>query len=223
MRTNRLAILGITALTALLAGACGSDEEGGEKKPIVTEPVPLSATLETSMGTMKLSFFYDEAPNTVRNFVELATGEKAWKKGNTMQYYTPLYDGTLFHRVEPDSLIQGGDPKGTGGGGPGYTFDDEVQSGRKFDRGCLIAMANAGLDKDGKGTNGSQFFLSTRALQGLDGKHTIFGEVVEGCEVVTAISRVPRVDGTSRPVTDVVLTKVTITGDLPWQTESGEE
>ena len=165
----------------------------------------LFATMETSEGTIKLRLFTKDAPKTVANFVGLATGEKEWKDPSTLQTVRrPLYDGTIFHRVIPDFMIQGGDPLGMGTGGPGYRFEDEFQSGRKFDKKGILAMANAG-----PGTNGSQFFITTSLPQWLNNKHTIFGEVVTGYDVVEKISKVPTAGG-NRPLTPVTLKKVTI-------------
>lgn len=165
----------------------------------------LYATFETSMGAIRVRLLPEEAPKTVENFVGLATGTKAWRDpatGETVK--RPLYDGTIFHRVIPDFMIQGGDPLGNGRGGPGYTFEDEFQSGRKFDRPGLLAMANAGPN-----TNGSQFFITEVETPWLNNRHTIFGVVVEGMEVVNAIANVAR-GPNDRPRTDVVLETVRI-------------
>jgi peptidyl-prolyl cis-trans isomerase A (cyclophilin A) len=144
------------------------------------------ATLKTSMGDIKCKLLPDHAPKTVENFVGLATGKKTWKDPRTgEQRNDSLYDGTIFHRVIPEFMIQGGDPLGTGTGGPGYQFEDEVANGPAFSKAGLLAMANAG-----PGTNGSQFFITEAPATWLTGKHTIFGEVVEGMEVVNAIARV---------------------------------
>ena len=165
----------------------------------------LTATLRTSQGTVVVRLFPDHAPKTVRNFVELAEGGREWTDPRTGRTTTDkLYDGTVFHRVIPDFMIQGGDPLGSGRGGPGYKFADEIHPDLGFDRPYLLAMANAG-----PGTNGSQFFVTVAPTPWLNGKHTIFGEVIEGTDVVDQISRVPTVPG-DRPVTDVVLQSVTI-------------
>jgi peptidyl-prolyl cis-trans isomerase A (cyclophilin A) len=165
----------------------------------------LFATMETSEGTIKLRLFSKDAPKTVANFVSLAAGEKEWKDPTNLQMVKrPLYDGTIFHRVIPDFMIQGGDPLGQGIGGPGYRFEDEFQSGRKFDKKGILAMANAGPN-----TNGSQFFITTSLPQWLNNKHTIFGEVVTGYDVVEKISKVPTA-GSNRPVTPVTIKKLTI-------------
>ena len=166
----------------------------------------LTATLQTSEGTIVLRLFPDHAPKTVSNFVELAEGTRQWTDPKTHQTSSgKLYDGTIFHRVIPDFMIQGGDPLGTGTGGPGYKFGDEFHPELSFDRPYLLAMANAG-----PGTNGSQFFITTVPTPWLNRKHTIFGEVIEGADVVDRISHVKTQAG-DRPVTDVVLESVTVT------------
>src|SRR5207247_3303607 len=150
------------------------------------------ATLHTNHGAIELELFPDDAPKTVQNFEDLA------RKG--------FYDGVVFHRVIPDFMIQGGDPTGTGSGGPGYTFEDEIND-RKVGRGAL-AMANAGPN-----TNGSQFFIvTTEAAPWLDGKHTVFGKVTDGMDVVDKISEVPR-DARDKPQDDVVIESVSVSGD----------
>jgi peptidyl-prolyl cis-trans isomerase A (cyclophilin A) len=163
------------------------------------------ATLETTKGAIRVRLFPDTAPKTVENFVGLATGSKPWRDpGSGAEQQRPLYDGTLFHRVIPDFMIQGGDPLGTGTGGPGYQFEDEVAGSRRFDRPGYLAMANAGPN-----TNGSQFFITQVPTPWLDGKHTIFGEVVEGMEVVDAIAASDR-DARDRPLEALRLDRVVI-------------
>ncbi len=145
----------------------------------------LYATLKTSLGDIELKLFAKDAPKAVENFVGLAAGEKEWTDPRTGSKTTrPLYDGTEFHRVIPEFMIQGGDPLGQGTGGPGYKFEDEFQSGRSFDKPCLLAMANSGPN-----TNGSQFFITEVPTEWLNGRHTIFGEVINGCELVGKIAR----------------------------------
>jgi peptidyl-prolyl cis-trans isomerase A (cyclophilin A) len=164
-----------------------------------------TATLMTTQGTVTVRLFPDHAPKTVRNFVELAEGGREWTDPRTgARSKAKLYDGTIFHRVITGFMIQGGDPLGTGTGGPGYKFADEIHPDLRFDKPYLLAMANAG-----PGTNGSQFFITTAATPWLNGKHTIFGEVISGADVVENISRVQTRPG-DRPVTDVVLQSVTI-------------
>jgi len=165
----------------------------------------LTATLTTTQGMVTIRLFPDHAPKTVRNFVELAEGGREWTDPRTRAVTKEkLYDGTIFHRVIPGFMIQGGDPLGTGTGGPGYQFGDEIHPDLRFDKPYLLAMANAG-----PWTNGSQFFITVAPTPWLNGKHTIFGEVVGGADVVDTISRVQTVPG-DRPVTDVVLQSVTI-------------
>ncbi len=164
------------------------------------------AVMETSMGTIKIKLFPDKAPETVANFVGLAQGTKEWTNPATGEKVKkPLYDGLIFHRVIPNFMIQGGDPMGNGTGGPGYQFKDEIVPGLSFDKPGYLAMANAG-----PGTNGSQFFITTVPTPWLTGHHTIFGEVVEGMDVVNAISNVAR-GPADRPNTPVLIKKVTIT------------
>ena len=165
----------------------------------------LTATLHTNQGPVVIRLFPDHAPKTVRNFVELAEGGKQWTDPSTGQATTSkLYDGTIFHRVIPDFMIQGGDPLGSGRGGPGYKFADEIHPDLRFDRPYLLAMANAG-----PGTNGSQFFITVSATPWLNGKHTIFGEVIEGANVVDLISRV-KTGSQDRPAEDVIVESVTV-------------
>ena len=165
----------------------------------------LTATLTTTQGTVTVRLFPDHAPKTVRNFVELAEGGREWTDPRTGAVTKgKLYDGTIFHRVISGFMIQGGDPLGTGTGGPGYQFGDEIHPDLRFDKPYLLAMANAG-----PGTNGSQFFITVGPTPWLNGKHTVFGEVIGGADVVDEISRVRTARG-DRPVTDVVLQSVTI-------------
>jgi peptidyl-prolyl cis-trans isomerase A (cyclophilin A) len=164
------------------------------------------ATFETSEGNIVCRLFEQEAPKTVANFVELAEGKREWKHPSTGKKSNDrLYDGTIFHRVIPEFMIQGGDPQGTGTGGPGYQFEDETKgSPHKFDKPGKLAMANAGPN-----TNGSQFFITVVPTTWLTGKHTIFGEVVEGQDIVDKITKVPR-GPQDRPKNNVVLKKVTV-------------
>ena len=172
----------------------------------------MEATLHTNLGDIRLELFAEQAPETVSNFVGLATGEKTWTDPRTKeQSNAPLYSGVIFHRVIPGFMIQGGDPLGTGTGGPGYTFDDEIDPSLTFTQPYIRAMANAGR-RLGQGTNGSQFFITTAPTEWLQGKHTIFGEVADDAsrQVVDAISAVST-DPRDRPLEDVVITSVTVT------------
>ncbi len=182
----------------------------GKFTDLATKGADLWATMKTSEGDIVLKLYSADAPKTVANFVGLATGEKEWTgpDGKKMTG-KPLYDGVIFHRVIPNFMIQGGDPTGTGRGDPGYRFEDEFQSGRKFDKTGLLAMANAG-----PGTNGCQFFITTSTPQGLNNKHTIFGEVLSGYDVVEKISNVPR-SPADRPNKDVKITKIVISDKAP--------
>jgi len=164
------------------------------------------AVFETSEGKIVCRLFEKEAPKTVANFVELAEGKREWTHPVTRKKSIDrLYDGTIFHRVIPDFMIQGGDPAGTGFGGPGYQFEDETKgSPHNFDKPGKLAMANAGPN-----TNGSQFFITVAPTQWLTGKHTIFGEVVGGYGVAEKIVKVPR-NRQDKPNKDVVIKTVVI-------------
>jgi peptidyl-prolyl cis-trans isomerase A (cyclophilin A) len=164
------------------------------------------ATLDTTEGKIVCRLFEKEAPITTKNFTDLAEGKRSWKDNVSGKSGSgSLYSGTVFHRVIPDFMIQGGDPSGTGMGGPGYKFQDETKgSPHKFDKPGKLAMANSGPN-----TNGSQFFVTVAATPWLTGKHTIFGEVVEGQDVADKISKAKR-GPQDRPATDVVLQSVTV-------------
>ncbi len=165
----------------------------------------LYAIFQTNQGTLVCELYEKDAPITVKNFVELAEGSKEWKDPRTgAMKKTRYYDGTTFHRVIPDFMIQGGDPTGTGTGGPGYKFQDEFKPNLKFDKPGRLAMANAG-----PGTNGSQFFITEANTDYLNNKHTIFGQVLEGMDVVKKIARVAR-DASDKPRQPVVIEKLTI-------------
>ncbi len=171
----------------------------------------LYAVLKTNHGDITVHLFPNHAPKTVRNFVELAEGGREWTDPRTGQASRGrLYDGTIFHRIIPGFMIQGGDPLGRGHGGPGYQFDDEIHPDLAFNRPYLLAMANAGK-RGGRGTNGSQFFITVSQPGHLNGNHTIFGEVEDDAsrKVVDAISQV-RTDAQDRPLEDVVLESVVI-------------
>jgi len=164
------------------------------------------AVFNTSEGTIVCRLFEKEAPKTVANFVELAEGKREWSHPTTHKKSKDrLYDGTIFHRVIPNFMIQGGDPQGTGFGGPGYQFEDETKgSPHRFDKPGKLAMANSGPN-----TNGSQFFITVAPTTWLTGKHTIFGEVVEGQDVVDKITALPR-NRQDKPNTDVVVKSLVI-------------
>jgi peptidyl-prolyl cis-trans isomerase A (cyclophilin A) len=164
------------------------------------------ATFDTSEGKIVCRLFEKDAPKTVSNFVELAEGKREWTHPvSRKKSRDRLYDGTIFHRVIPEFMIQGGDPAGSGMGGPGYQFEDETKdSSHKFDKPGKLAMANAGPN-----TNGSQFFITLAPTQWLTGKHTIFGEVVEGQDVVEKIVSAPR-NRQDKPLKDVTVKSVTI-------------
>jgi cyclophilin family peptidyl-prolyl cis-trans isomerase len=158
-------------------------------------PNEIYAIFDTTEGKFKVKLFADKAPNTVNNFVSLADGSKTG---------TPFYDGTIFHRVIPDFMIQGGCPEGSGRGGPGYKFADEFHPTLKHSKVGVLSMANAG-----KNTNGSQFFITVAPTPHLDNVHSIFGEVTEGYSVVEKISKVPTASQ-NRPVKEVKVNSVTI-------------
>src|SRR5438270_6493879 len=164
------------------------------------------ATFNTSEGTIVCRLFEKEAPKTVQNFIDLAEGKREWKHPSTGKKSSDrLYDGTIFHRVIANFMIQGGDPQGTGMGGPGYQFEDETKGSRhKFDKPGKLAMANAGPN-----TNGSQFFITVAPTDWLTGKHTIFGEVVEGYDVVSKIANTQR-DRSDKPVQEVKVKAIKI-------------
>jgi peptidyl-prolyl cis-trans isomerase A (cyclophilin A) len=184
----------------LLSASIGKAGESPENKG------PLYATLKTSMGDIVVQLFDDKAPKTVANFVGLASGTKEWTDPKTGEKVKrPLYNGTIFHRVIPGFMIQGGDPLGNGTGGPGYRFEDEFTPELRHDKAGILSMANAGPN-----TNGSQFFITHRATPQLDGRHSVFGEVVKGQDIVIAIAAVSR-DFRDRPIKDVVLKEVVIT------------
>lgn len=200
---------------AMSVTVSGLGAQTTQKKPAVAKPAEptiqlnqppgLYAVLDTTMGRIVCRLFPNKAPLAVQNFVGLTKGTKRWwdQKNNawTRRRY---YDGLTFHRVIPNFMIQGGDQLGTGRGNVGYRFKDEFAPDLRFDRAGLLAMANAGPN-----TNGAQFFLTVAPTDWLNGKHTIFGEVVEGPGIAEAISQVPR-DGNDKPKTPVVMNKVII-------------
>ena len=188
-------------ISALLCAVFGltANANSQEKKG------PLYATFKTSMGDIVVQLFEDKAPKTVANFVGLATGTKEWTDSKTGEKVKkPLYNGTIFHRVIPGFMIQGGDPLGNGTGGPGYRFEDEFHADLRHTKGGILSMANAGPN-----TNGSQFFITLAPTLHLDKRHSVFGEVIKGQEVVVAIGETSR-DGRDRTTKDVVIKEIVI-------------
>jgi len=176
----------------------------------LTRPNGPTVVMDTSMGRITCQFYEKQAPNAVANFIALAEGTKDWVDPITKkkQHNKPLYNGTIFHRVIPEFMIQGGDPAGTGLGDPGYAFDDEVDPNLNFDQPGRLAMANSGPN-----TNGSQFFITEQAYDTLNQHYTLFGQCDESSVlVVKTIARVQR-DSDDKPVEPVVLKKVTIVRD----------
>lgn len=172
----------------------------------------MQATIHTSAGDISLELFPQSAPVTVKNFTDLATGARQWTHPITGETSTdPLYNGTVFHRVISGFMIQGGDPIGTGTGGPGYVFDDEIDPALGFTEPYLLAMANAGT-RGGQGTNGSQFFITVVPTTWLNGKHTIFGRVLDDASraVVDKIAAT-QTDRSDRPLEDVMIESIDIT------------
>jgi peptidyl-prolyl cis-trans isomerase A (cyclophilin A) len=215
--------LSLFLITALLLTGCSSTEneiqsqantevqskiKSESKNESQGDKVSMNtAILKTSMGEIIIELFPNQAPKTVKNFVELATGAKEWIDPNIGEKVkTNLYDGTIFHRVIPGFMIQGGDPLGNGMGGPGYNFADEFHGELSFDRPYLLAMANAGPN-----TNGSQFFITVAPTAWLNQKHTIFGEVKDTAsqKIVDAISTV-KTGANDKPVQAVKINSVTI-------------
>jgi peptidyl-prolyl cis-trans isomerase A (cyclophilin A) len=175
--------------------------------PVTAPHSKTTATLRTNQGDIRIQLYPDHAPKTVQNFVGLATGQQDYSQPNASGGDSgPFYDGSIFHRVISGFMLQGGDPTGTGRGGPGYQFADEFHPDLRFDRPYLLAMANAG-----PGTNGSQFFITVGPTPHLNRKHTIFGEVAdaESRTVVDAIAAT-RTDRNDRPLNDVVIERIEI-------------
>jgi len=167
--------------------------------------MPVYAHFETSLGNFTAELFEDKAPKTVANFVGLADGSKEWKHPKTGErHQKPFYDGIIFHRVIGGFVLQGGDPLGLGHGGPGYQFADEFHQDLRHDRAGVLSMANSGPN-----TNGSQFFVTLGPTPHLDRRHSVFGKVISGLDVVEKIGHVPT-DGQDRPITPVVMKKVWI-------------
>ncbi len=171
----------------------------------------MEATIKTNLGNILVELYPQQAPETVANFTELATGKREWQNPETGERTSdPLYDGVIFHRIIPGFMIQGGDPLGTGTGGPGYTFDDEISADLNFTEPYVLAMANAGK-RMGRGTNGSQFFITVAPTTWLQGKHTIFGKVTDAdsqavVDKIAAVETGPM----DRPVDDVVIESISV-------------
>lgn len=164
----------------------------------------LRATIKTNRGDLNVRLFEKRVPRTVANFVALATGAVEWTKPNGEKTSDPLYSGTIMHRVIPNFMIQMGCPQGNGRGGPGWRFDDEFDPELRHDKPGILSMANAG-----PGTNGSQFFITELPTPHLDGRHAVFGELVDGLDVLKAIAHGPR-DGRDRPTEDVVVSEISV-------------
>ncbi len=177
--------------------------------PAIADLVPgtgeLRAIFKTSMGDITVKLYEKEAPRTVANFVALATGQVEWTDPQTRQKTKrPLYSGTIFHRVIPEFMIQGGDPTGTGTGGPGWRFGDEIHPSLKHTGPGVLSMANAG-----PGTNGSQFFLCEIATPWLDGKHAVFGQAIDNIPLIAKITHVP-CGAQNRPKTPITLNEIQV-------------
>jgi peptidyl-prolyl cis-trans isomerase A (cyclophilin A) len=193
-RTLKLNVLTLIATTGLASAQ------------VWAAKLPTTAVIETTAGKISLKLFGDQAPKTVENFAGLATGKKNWTDpvSGEARKGKPLYSGTVFHRVIPNFMVQGGDPAGNGTGGPGYQFEDETKPTDSFAKPGILAMANSGPN-----TNGSQFFITVAPTPWLNGRHTIFGEVTGGMDVVNKVVNSPR-DGRDRPLQEIKIIKVTV-------------
>jgi peptidyl-prolyl cis-trans isomerase A (cyclophilin A) len=197
MKTSMCAAVAMLVVTAAFAGQDAPAKKAGGK---------VYAHFTTNLGKFTVELFEKDAPKTVANFVGLAEGTKEWTDPKTgAKVKKPFYNGLIFHRVIADFMIQGGDPLGTGTGDPGYKFADEFGSGRKMDKAGVMAMANAGPN-----TNGSQFFITLKETNYLNGKHTVFGEVTEGMDTIRKIGETKTSKPGDRPVVPVVMQSVTI-------------
>jgi peptidyl-prolyl cis-trans isomerase A (cyclophilin A) len=197
MKKPMFVLVAMLAAATAFAGQDAAAKKGGGK---------VYAHFTTSLGKFTVELFEKDAPKTVANFVGLADGTKEWTDPKTgAKVKKPFYNGLIFHRVIADFMIQGGDPLGTGTGDPGYKFADEFGSGRKMDKAGVLAMANAGPN-----TNGSQFFITLKETNYLNGKHTVFGEVTEGMDTIRKIGETKTTKPGDRPVTPVVIQTVTI-------------
>jgi peptidyl-prolyl cis-trans isomerase A (cyclophilin A) len=219
---SSLAVAGVASAAFALFGQQATPPAAAPATPSATQDVPDApqatpeattvpngpfVVMDTSMGRITCQFYQKEAPKAVANFIGLAEGTKDWTDPTTrkVQHHKRYYDGTIFHRVIPEFMVQGGDPTGSGMGDPGYVFDDEFDPGLNFDRPGRLAMANSGPN-----TNGSQFFITEQATDFLDQHYTLFGQCDDASvAVVKAIARVER-DSNDRPLSPVTLKKVTI-------------
>jgi peptidyl-prolyl cis-trans isomerase A (cyclophilin A) len=191
-------VLMVIALAAGAAGAAG--QKASKLKP------GTYAHFTTSEGNFTVQLFEQDAPKTVENFVGLAQGTKEWTDPKTGEKVKkPFYNGLIFHRVIANFMIQGGDPLGVGSGGPGYKIPDEFASGRKLEKAGILAMANAGPN-----TGGSQFFITLAPTPWLNGKHTVFGEVVDGMDVVNKIGSTQTTKPGDKPVKPIVIQSIKI-------------
>ena len=197
MRTSMCAVVAMLAAATAFAGQDAPAKKSGGK---------VYAHFTTNLGKFTVELFEKDAPKTVANFVGLAEGTKEWTDPKTgAKVKKPFYNGLIFHRVIADFMIQGGDPLGTGTGDPGYKFADEFGSGRKMDKAGVLAMANSGPN-----SNGSQFFITLKETNYLNGKHTVFGEVTEGMDTIRKIGETKTSKPGDRPVVPVVMQSVTI-------------
>ncbi len=204
MRNSVTTIL-FLSLTALASAQASGGASSASNQGSAAEPKLPTAIIETTDGNITCTLFPDQAPLTVANFIGLANGTKAWKNPKTGQMmHTPLYDGTICHRVIPEFMIQCGDPAGNGTGGPGYDFKDEFSSALTFNQPGRLAMANSGPN-----TNGSQFFITEVPTPHLNGKHTIFGQC-ENLDVVKNIARLAADPRTDRPYSPPKITHIKI-------------
>jgi peptidyl-prolyl cis-trans isomerase A (cyclophilin A) len=206
----------IAGLALLAVSACRTKEELPTKpdQPVAQQTAPMGAKyalIKTTKGDISVKLFGDKAPNTVANFIALATGAKTWRdpRDGQEKKNTPLYDGVLFHRVIPGFMAQTGDPRGDGMGNPGYRFGDEFDPTLRYDRPGLLGMANTGPD-----SNGCQFFITVVPTPHLNDHHTIFGEVIKGQDVVDKIVSVPR-DENDRPLEPVKIVTIKISDQAP--------
>lgn len=194
-------------LVALLILLIGNHSEAKDQitKNKKKEKTNMIAVFNTNLGSFKVKLFHDKAPKTVENFVGLAEGTKEWTHPQTgKKEKKPFYDGIIFHRVIPNFMIQSGDPMGVGIGGPGYQFADEFHSELKHNKPGILSMANAGPN-----TNGSQFFITVAVTSHLDNRHSVFGEVIEGMDIVNTISKV-KTDRGDKPTEPVVIQSLKI-------------